>query len=100
MATRDPVAALVVGLTRLGIERVLARDRALVRASDVDGLAELRLDPPLEPDVADYLAQLGALSAEWTLEELADRHDLSRESVRQIERKALRKLRAALAGAL
>src|SRR5690606_14902541 len=65
-------------------------------ADDRSTLAEL-LDalPPRERDVIEKRFGLEESGREWTLREIAEQHDLSRERIRQIEKKAVKMMREA-----
>lgn len=69
----------------------------MAAAADRSTVAELLAAiPPREREVIEKRFGLDESGREWTLQEIADQHELSRERIRQIEKRAMRRLRAAL----
>lgn len=69
----------------------------LAAAADRSTVAELLASiPPRERDILEKRFGLDESGREWTLREIAEQQDLSRERIRQLEKRAMKRLRDAL----
>ncbi len=69
--------------------------RALMRRQLIKALDSLN---PRERDIIERRYGIGHYTRTYTLEEVGKVHDITRERIRQIERKAMRKIKASVAG--